>query len=52
MKFISSFTRPAPAQVSQRPPLVLNEKKPAEKPRMRDSGSSAKTCRMMSNAPM
>ena len=29
MKAISNLIRPAPAQVSQRPPAVLKEKRPA-----------------------
>ena len=38
MKFISRAMRPAPLQVSQRPPLVLKEKVPGPNPRIFASG--------------
>ena len=52
MKFISRAMRPAPLQVSQRPPLVLKEKVPGPNPRIFASGRAAKKSRMMSKAPM
>src|SRR5436853_374668 len=47
---ISTTTVPSPWQVSQRPPGTLNEKCPAEYPRLCASGVPANKSRMPSNA--
>src|SRR3970282_433013 len=50
-KLISIFLIPWPSQESQRPPLVLKEKRLADQPRMRDSLVSANRRRMVSQKP-
>ena len=45
------FFIPWPSHSSQRPPLVLNEKRLALQPRMRASVVSAKSLRMLSQKP-
>ena len=51
-KLISMRCIPCPSQASQRPPAVLNENRPAVKPRMRASAVSAYRRRIASQKPM
>src|SRR5258706_12870984 len=48
---ISIFFTPCPSQFSQRPPLVLNEKRLADQPRIFASAVSAKLLRIASQKP-
>ncbi len=50
-KDISIFFMPWPSHASQRPPLVLNEKRLAVQPRTRDSVVSANSLRIESQKP-
>src|SRR5579872_2056567 len=43
---------PSPAHVSQRPPLTLKENRPGWYPRTLDSGTSAKSRRILSKTPV
>jgi len=49
-KYISSFWKPSPSQVSQRPPGTLNEKAPGPRPRVCARVRPAKSRRISSKA--
>ena len=51
-KFISILMVPSPEQLSQRPPLTLNENRPGWYPRILASVVSAYSLRMLSNTPV